>query len=149
MDQGERGETGITGARGQRGRTSKSPWLSYGAAIAVAVFTFFTTQHALHRIDREGTERRSDTCRSFEAQHLQEVQRLKATYDYLQVLDAKQLRSPINRAVIKGLPQLEAEARSDQDLLGVYVPKYCDLPNTGLPEPDPAVPTRPPTLLKR
>jgi len=143
----ERGEKGETGAQGRRGREfSLRQALVYACCfLAIGVSTAGWLQLGSN-IKREGRERRSETCRTFEGQHLQEVQQLSKTYDYLAGLTRRQLRDPINRAVLKNLPELEQNARSDQDQHGVFVPLYCDAPGVGLPEPDPKVPDRPAVL---
>lgn len=101
---------------------------------------------AVAQIQAEGRDRRSQTCSTFESEHLQEVRQLSGTYAYLLALTPAERRSTLNRFVVKQLPELERNARSDSDNFGVRVPPYCDAPNVGLPEPDPVAPKRPKSL---
>lgn len=99
-----------------------------------------------HRIKREANERRDQTCRVLEGQHLTNVERLKATYHYLGTLPREDYGKPLTLAVLRGLRTQEAEAREDQ------APPFCDEPGVkaeragakpvGLPEPDPVLPKR-------
>ena len=136
-------------------------WLRlYGPPIArdlwLIVVTILVLQsvHAngntIDRIEREGIERRDQTCTLFETDHLQDAQRLARTYQYLDNLTPAQRREPLNQALVAQLPETEAEARSDS------APPYCDEPGAeaekngaepvGLPEPDPILPERPASL---
>jgi hypothetical protein len=125
-------------------RRALESWLPYLAAFAAAGYTFFSTSAVIDNFKQEIRDRRSATCQSFESSHLQEVRQLSNTYAYLESLTPAERKTSINKFVYRiSLPQLEAEARSDQDNIGIFVPGYCDLPGYGLPEPDPKVPTRP------
>lgn len=113
---------------------------------------------AIAQIAREGAERRDDSCRKDERLHLEQVTRLRRTYEYLAALTPKQRREPINAAVLRFLPQTERDARVDP------APDFCDEPGekaealwyrtkgrqgappVGLREPDPVVPERPAAL---
>lgn len=142
--QGEKGERGDPGPRGRNFTLRET--IVYGCCFAaIAVSTVGWVQRG-DQIANEGKERRSDTCRTFEGAHLQEVRSLKSLYDYLALLTVAQRREPLNRTIAKGLPELELNARTDQDQNGEYVPEYCDAPGVGLPEPDPKVPRRPASL---
>ena len=85
---------------------------------------------------REITERRDQTCRLFEGQHLADVERLRKTYEYLERLPRREYGTPLTVAVVSGLRELERTARVDT------APRFCDAPDTGLPEPDPELPDR-------
>lgn len=100
-------------------------------------------KRAIHQIAVEGRERRGQVCLSFEGAHLNEVKQLEKTYAYLVALPANERGTTLNQTVLAGVPDLEKDAKSDQDDNGVFVPDYCDEPNTGRPEPDPVVPKRP------
>lgn len=118
--------------------------LPYACCFAAIAFTYFYVHTALSKLDREGTERRNDTCLTFEGAYLQEVTQLQRTYDFLAPMSRhEQLSTPLNRAILKGLAKQELDVRSDLDYNGARVPRYCDAPNVGLPEPDPKPPKRP------
>lgn len=95
-------------------------------------------------LSSEAAERRNQNCRVFEGQHLADVQRLTATYRYLETLPKSEYGKSLTLAVLRGLKAQEAEARSDA------APPYCDEPGVeaerrgekpvGLPEPDPPLP---------
>lgn len=90
--------------------------------------------------DREGVERRDQSCRLFEGQHLADVRRLRRTYRYLLSLSATEREMALNQFVLRSLPQTEREARLDR------APDYCDEPGVGRSEPDPVIPHRPAQL---
>lgn len=104
----------------------------------------------IERIEREGRERRDQTCFLFETDHAADVKSLSDVYEYLDALDATERRLSINRGLIATLPDREREAGADQ------APDFCDEPgadaeargepSVGLPEPDPVIPKRPPSL---
>lgn len=105
-----------------------------GASILLSSFLFT-------KLSDEGAERRDQSCRLFESDHLADVTRLERTYEFL----GRQRRpSSLVREVVRGLPELEREARLDR------APAYCDEPGAaaeragenpvGLPEPDPVLP---------
>ena len=110
-----------------------------GASILLSAFLFT-------RLSMEGTERRDQSCRQFEGDHLADVQRLKRTYAYLSMLPRREYGSPITVAIVQQLPELEEKARTDS------APEFCDEPGAaaekrgekpvGLPEPDPEIPDR-------
>jgi hypothetical protein len=131
------------------------------AAVFIAGYAVFNVEAAVDDIaatqkaaNFETLERRDQTCHIFESQHLTNVRRLEGTYEFLDNLPRSEWGSPLTRAVLRGLPALEAEARVDQ------APPYCDepgeaqeflyqksngkrgLPPIGLPEPDPELPVR-------
>lgn len=108
--------------------------LALGSAIALYINSAKESKH-----------RRSDTCRVFEGQHLQEITDLKGGYDYLASIPRSKW-TQLEKTVYKRLPKQESDAKSDTDQLGPYVPAYCDEEDIGLPEPDPVVPKRPATL---
>lgn len=89
---------------------------------------------------RDSRERIDQSCTLFERDHLTDVQRLRNTYRYLAQLRPSEVDQPLNRFVIRALPETEREARQDT------APRYCDEPGLGLPEPDPVIPQRPQNL---
>lgn len=101
-------------------------------------------QIAVRRIVLEGEERRDQTCKLFETQHLADVKRLRNTYSYLGNLPVAEWGTTVTVAIVQGLRDLERDARTDS------APPYCDEPGAlaeargakpiGLPEPDPKVP---------
>lgn len=130
-----------------------------GVGLLVFVLLLYNNQNAIEnqvkfnrataaRLDREGADRRSQTCTTFESAHRQEVNQLTSTYAYIAQLTPEERKTTLNVFVIKGVPKMEAEAINDSDDLGVNVPPYCDDPRVGLPEPDPIVPPRPKALKK-
>ncbi len=143
--QGEKGEKGARGPRGHADRI-RGQWLVYVCCFVAIGYTWAANHSAVSKITAEGRDRRSQTCTTFESEHLQEVRQLRATYAYLLALTAQERRSTLNRFVIRQLPERERDARTDADAFGVTVPAYCDEPGIGLPEPDPVTPKRPASL---
>lgn len=99
---------------------------------------------AIHQINIERAARIDQSCRGDEAEHLDEVTRLTRTYEYLVSLPDVPFSKldSITKAVVRQVPDVEDEARSDP------APDFCDEtgPNgepIGLPEPDPTIPSRP------
>jgi hypothetical protein len=88
----------------------------------------------------EIAQRRDQACVITEREQDAEVQALVNTYRYLSELTGEQLHDPLNRAVLRQLPMVEARARADN------APPYCDEEGVGLPEPDRRVPERPRVL---
>ena len=123
------------------------------AALAITAVAFIVGLAAIGKtatiedFQREGHERRDQTCLIFERDQLREVQQLRKTYEYLLGLTPAQRREPLNQAVLQQLPELEGQAREDD------APPYCDEPGVeaerrgeppiGLPEPDARPPARP------
>ncbi len=103
------------------------------SAVLVAVVLFV-------KLEDEGAGRRSQSCELFEAGHLADVKGLRRTYGYLAGLSTEQRAEPLNRLLLRVLPETEREARIDR------APAYCDEPRIGLPEPDPVLPERPAAL---
>lgn len=92
---------------------------------------------ALARKVRRETRRRDELdCRQDEQRHLDDVTRLRRTYQYLRRLPAEEKASNLTKEVVRSLPATERAARVD------IAPKYCDRPGVGLPEPDPFIPRR-------
>lgn len=100
------------------------------------------------RLAAETAERRDQSCRLFEGQHLADVEQLRRTYDYLEH-PAKGTEGLVP-LILAQLPETERKARTDS------APAYCDEPGAlaeaegkppvGLPEPDPVVPCRPKSI---
>lgn len=86
---------------------------------------------------KESKDRRSQSCRGDEQEHLDNVNQLKQTY---KILSDPKLRAEFDPGIIQfaivNLPVLERKARVDQ------APEFCDEPGFGLPEPDPVVPKK-------
>jgi hypothetical protein len=91
-------------------------------------------------IEREGRERRDETCRIFEAEQKSRVTQLRRTYDYVIRLTPRERASTLNKFVFLGLPQMERQAGRSVS------PPYCDEPGVGLPGSPPKVPKRPPAV---
>jgi hypothetical protein len=129
---GERGERGRRGATGSReagwGEVVRTLWL-----LAITLIGGFW----IVRFEADVNDRRDQTCRLFERDHLADVERLRGTYKYLNGLAPVQFEDTLNQAILRQLPDLESEARVDS------APDYCDEDGVGLPEPDPVVPKRP------
>jgi hypothetical protein len=110
------------------------------------------------RVERETRQRRHQICLGDEREHLAAVNRLERTYAYLVELDPERPLSLLNQAILRQLPDIENDARTDQ------APAFCDLPGeevetlwrrthgkrgsppVGLQEPDPELPERPASL---
>lgn len=85
---------------------------------------------ALRASEKQRVEARDQICEGDEREHLNAVQRVDRTYDYLKRLPVADRDDSITRAILRQLPDLEREASQDT------APKFCDEPNVGLPEPD-------------
>jgi hypothetical protein len=103
-------------------------------AILLTAWLYARSVDARQQIAAEGMERRDQTCVLFEREHLRHVIRLERTYDYLDGLPRRERGSSLTRAVVRQLPELEVDARTDS------APPFCDEPGVGLPEPDPEPP---------
>lgn len=112
----------------------------------VAITVAFTM--GLYRVESQGQQREDQFCLLAERDHLGDVRQLRRTYEYLGNLTPADLklgdpRALINIFVLRDLPRLEREAFTDKS------PSICDEPgwlwdeDTGLPEPNPAIPDRP------
>jgi hypothetical protein len=138
--------------RHRRGAQLLAYILIAAAAIFASARTFDLAKsntEALQQISREGVERRDQSCRGDEAEHVQEVTRLTRTYEYVDSLPTKSFNDldTINKAIIRQIPDIEADAKTDP------APEFCDKTvinpetgereNVGLPEPDPIIPERP------
>lgn len=120
------------------------PWRRVAAtALVLAAVACALTAYLFARLDGESAIRTDQVCRLFETDHLADVTRLRNTYAYLDALPAKERGAPLNRALLRQLPQLEDEAGTDQ------APEFCDEPGVGLPEPDPVLPKKPESLKGR
>lgn len=145
----------------QEGRPVDKPWgitwatlrlLAFVLVAAASIYSSARTfsladqnRAALDQIKAEGVERRDQICTAAESADLANVTRLRRTYDYLQALSPAEFDTPINRAVLVSLPQVESDAKTPT------APAFCDVTlkhgvPVGLPEPNPIVPTRPPEL---
>lgn len=158
---GRPGDVGEPGKTGRRGRSNWQAYLMMGAAMLAALVVFLlqdtrrqadtdravrANDAAIEAIEREGRERRDQTCEIFENQHLEHVKNLRSTYRYLRTLPKSEYGTTLVKAILRGLPATEREARTDQ------APDYCDEPGVkaekagadpiGLPEPDPRVPRK-------
>lgn len=114
-------------------------WLWSRRAFFAFVVLAATNAAALFLVVNEASERRDQNCELFEADHLDDVKRLRGTYRYLMLPVAEQ-EPTLTKLVFAQLPMLEREASADQ------APAYCDEEGVGLPEPDPKVPERPEVL---
>jgi hypothetical protein len=108
-------------------------WALYGIVFIAGVV-------AVWALDSESSERKHQNCQIFERNNLEAVARLRNTYRYLMELPPEERSSQLNRAVLRQLPEIEANARADA------APPYCDDEGVGLDEPDPEIPARPPGL---
>jgi hypothetical protein len=127
--------------------------MSYGRfltvlSLVVAFAALGLVGAGFYHLNRETSERRSQTCTWFEGDHLDDVQQLRRAYKripealefYLEAAP-KRLHPFLVGAVTSDVERLEAEARVDA------APEFCDEESVGLPEPDPVIPKRPKNLL--
>lgn len=147
-------------------------WLRLGAYILLTFAVIYASartfqladqnRDTIQRIEQEAKareaesrERRDQTCRSDEQEHLSQVVALKNTYLYLLNLTHEERQTTFNRFIIAQVSQTEEKAKID------VAPDFCDEPGekaerlyaqtngkqgsppVGLPEPDPKVPARP------
>lgn len=106
------------------------------AALILAAASILLSAWLYARIVSEGRERRDQSCLQNERRHLDDVQQLRNTYEFLEHLPRSEWGTPLTRAIVRQLPQIERDARVD------VAPKFCDEHGIGLPEPDPVVPKR-------
>lgn len=90
----------------------------------------------------EQQERRNQICHVDERAQLQDVERLTNTYRFLADTPSAERDSTLTRAIVRGLPDTERDAREDD------APKFCDEPGLGRREPDPKVTTKRPAWLE-
>jgi hypothetical protein len=113
--------------------------LAFGALAAIVTSTILENHSAIDLIEREGRERRDQSCMLSERQHLQDVIQLRRTYRYL--VDPEKFGdrkgSDLYNVVLAQLGRTERQARIDR------APQFCDEPGIGLREPDPRIPQRP------
>jgi hypothetical protein len=96
------------------------------------------------RLEREGRRRRDQACTQDERRHLDDVKRLRRTYEFLGGLPRSEWGTTLTKAIVRGLAEVERDARVD------VAPRFCDEPGVeaerrgeppvGLPEPDPVIP---------
>lgn len=91
---------------------------------------------AFHAFVVESRNRRDEACTISEREHLQDVDKLRRTYSYLDALTPIEVSQTINQFIIANLNEQEENARRD------VAPSYCDEQGIGLPEPDPTLPKR-------
>jgi hypothetical protein len=95
------------------------------------------------RLDREGRERRDQTCTRDERRFAGEVRSLRQTYDYFLRLSPAERKTDRIAAVID-LDEVEEETRGERP------PPFCSAPGLGLPpEQVPEIPERPEELRDR
>lgn len=143
----------------------RKPWVPWVICIVCVFVATFAAQKALDashkvakqsslnaklikRVESEGRQRRDQSCRGQENQHLQEVIDLRRTYRILKdppPVYRQLLQNPI---VLQDFAETIKAAQQDGDRFGVFVAPFCDEPRIGLKEPDPKVP-EPPLALKR
>lgn len=139
------------GARAEDGGPFRAWWGRWGRdlitllAVGLSAWAVITTQGSLDKIESETEQRIDETCRISETKQANDIEALRATYEYLSGLERGQLDEPLNKAVLAGLPRTVREAQTDD------APDYCDAKtkddrDIGLPEPDVAIPTPPPGL---
>jgi hypothetical protein len=126
--------------------------MSYGRFLTVlslvAAFAALGLVGAgFYHLDRETSERRNQTCKWFEGDHLEDVKDLKRTYArmpealaFYTAAAPNSLRPFLKSIIAADLARLEKEAMVDA------APEYCDESGIGLPEPDPVIPERPKDL---
>lgn len=98
------------------------------------------------QIEREGRQRRDQTCRGTEGQHRQEIIDLRRAYKFYRTPPPEFASLLQNPLVIQNLREDVRNARHDNDRFGVFVPRYCDEPGVGREEPDPKLPKPPASI---
>lgn len=94
------------------------------------------------RVATDAKARVNESCIQSETRYDNAVERLASTYRYLVALPADERQTTLNQFIIKSIPQTEQDAKDSK------APTFCDKPNTGLPEPNPIFPERPPIVVK-
>lgn len=123
-------------------------WLAFGGWRDLWVFALTAlVLFSIIQIEKEGRERRDQSCRIDERKQRADVQKLVQTYDFLTKLTPEQLNEArsghgdlLNRAAVANLAQTEREALEDD------AAPFCDEEGVGLPEPDTRIPARPDVL---
>lgn len=133
---------GLHPARRKEDKRGSSTGLKIVSAFAciLAAFSILLSVLLFARINREGKDRRDQSCLVAERGQLKDVESLKQTYR-LALHPPPELGKGLLKLIVQNLPQAEAEAKLNQ------APKYCLEPGIGLPgDKPPAVPQRPPQL---
>lgn len=120
-------------------------------AIGIALYAVLEVDGTVKDIQAEGVDRRDQTCIVFERDaisaktaYVDAKEALDRTNNYLKTLTPEERKTRINAAVIAGVPRLEETVdRRWRDAKATAAPPYCDEPNVGLEEPNPALPARP------
>ncbi len=146
--QGEKGERGLQGEQAHWGSIFKRPSLviitGMCMLIGIVLIVFYAQlDSAINDINSERAERADQACRGLEAQHAEEVKDLTNTYAFYENPPAEFKNLLHNTIVITQLADQIKAAKTDTDVFGVFVPKYCDEKGVGLAEPDPVVPEVP------
>lgn len=134
------------GDRRDRKRRREDEWrirLNRGWLAALTILWLWlavTVDDQVGDLKSEQEGRINATCSINERKQAKDVRSLQATYDYLIGLSSRTLKEPINQAILRAVPEAEADADIDD------APPYCDEKNFGEPEPDAKVPERPPAL---
>jgi hypothetical protein len=119
-------------------------------AVALALLSGYLSwrasadaRDAVQRIEREGRERRDQTCTRDERRFASEVRSLRQTYDYFLRLSPAERKTDRIAAVVD-LVEVEQETRDERP------PPFCSAPGLGLPaEQVPEIPERPRELRDR
>jgi hypothetical protein len=88
----------------------------------------------IRQINRDGADRRDESCHYFEQQEALAVKQIRRTYSYLDRVAGPDRHSLLTREIVQGLPDQYRQAQADK------APKYCDEPGIGLAEPGPELP---------
>lgn len=105
-----------------------------GTAAREAKAAATDAKQAIARSDKEGRDRRDQTCTIAERDYAFQVNQLRGTYRYLASLSKAESQSTLNQFVVRNLPQQERRLRLE------HPPSFCDKPGIGLPEPNPVLP---------
>lgn len=112
--------------QGERRRTDwRMPFVLFlfGLMLVIGGVSTFAALKAIsvtEKIQQEGVERRDQTCVLFEREQLAATFRVVRTYEYLDELPREDYGSNLTRAIVRGLPEQETDARLSQ------APPFCD-----------------------
>lgn len=113
------------------------------AAMVLAAFSLFAGVGLYALFVGQRNDQRNVSCKASEGAHLEEVARLRRTYDFY-VDPPKHFKALLkDPRTVAQVHSQERDARRDDDQYGVFVAPYCDEEGYGRAEPDPKLPDKP------